>query len=161
MEDKKKKTWHLGDLKISTLVSFAMAVFAGAYLVASFGYQYWAGYGPGAGFMPRWCSGALLALSLVAFFQSFRQEGMKVSELFPSKVAVTNLLVTWGALVFFVVFCKLLGFVITTTLMLFALFTRGMKWKPALIWSIAVAIICFLLFKSVLMVQVPVNQFGW
>lgn len=155
------KKFKLGDMKVSTAVSLLLVVFSGAFLAASFGYQYWAGYGPGAGFMPRWSSGALLILSIVSLIQSFKQPGIKISELFPSNVAVKNLLITWGALLFFIVFCKLLGFVITTTIMLFALFTRGMKWKKALICSVVVAVVCFVLFKMVLMVQVPVNMFGW
>ena len=155
------KTFKLGDMKVSTAVSRLLVVFSGACLAASFGYQYWAGYGPGAGFMPRWSSGALLILSIVSLIQSFKQPGMKLSELFPSSDAVKNLLITWGALLFFIVFCKILGFVITSTIMLFALFTRGMKWKTALICSVVVAVVCFVLFKMVLMVQVPVNVFGW
>ena len=155
------KKFKLGDMKVSTAVSLLLVVFSGAFLAASFGYQYWAGYGPGAGFMPRWSSGALLILSIVSLIQSFKQPGMKISELFPSRDAVKNLLITWGALLFFIVFCKILGFVITSIIMLFALFTRGMKWKTALICSVVVAVVCFVLFKMVLMVQVPVNVFGW
>ena len=158
MESKKFK---IGDLKITTVVSLALTVFAGIFLAASMRYQYWAGYGPGAGFVPRWSSGIMLVLSLISLIQSFKQPGMKLSEIFPSKIATKNLAITWGALVFFVVFCKILGFVIATTLMLTALFSRGMSVKKSLVCSLVVAVLCFFLFKSVLMVQVPVNQFGW
>ena len=158
MESKKFK---VRDLKVTTVVSLALAIFAGVFFAASMRYGYWAGYGPGAGFVPRWSSGIMLVLSLISLFQSFKQPGMKISEVFPSKIAAKNLLITWGSLIFFVLFCKTLGFVIATTLMLTALFSRGMSIKKSFVCSLVVAVICFFLFKMVLMVQVPVNQFGW
>lgn len=151
----------LKNLKLSSVVSFLLILFAAFFLWQSQQYQYWSGYGPGAGFVPSWCNGGLLILAVVAFIQSFKQSGIKVMDLFPSELARKNILISWGALIFFAVFCKILGFTITSILTLYVLFRRGLDKKKSIICSVVVAILAFFLFKSVLMVQVPVNQFGW
>lgn len=149
------------NLKVTTVVSFVLMLFTAYYFLQSLGYDYWIGYGPGAGFVPRWCSGIMLVLTLISFLQSFFKPGILIGDIFPTKMARDNILIVWGALVFFVASCDFFGFMVTSMISLSILFHRGMGWKRALIYSALVAIACFFLFKSVLQVPIPVNRFGW
>lgn len=151
----------LKDLKFNTLVCVILILFSAFYLYQSLQYSYWHGYGPGAGFVPSWCSGIMLILSIICFFQSFKEGGIKVNEVFPHGVGMANMIITWVGLVFFALFSKVVGLIITSTILTTALFARSIKWKKALIYGIVVSVCCFVVFKMVLKVPVPINKFGW
>ena len=125
--------------------------------------KYWSRqYAPGPGFIPLWVGGLLLVLSTIAFIQSFRGDGITLDRILPSeRTSRINLYVCWGALVFFLVFVKPLGFTITSIVVLSAVLSRGTKPVRAVIVSVLVTLVCFVVFKLVLQVQIPVNIFGW
>lgn len=152
---------NIKNMKISTLVCLVLALFSGVYITQSLHYDYWHGYGPGAGFVPLWSSGIMLTLCLISLFQSFRMEGIRLAKFFPAGAAMGNIIVTCLGLIFFAVFSNILGMVITSTAMLALLFGRSLKWTKALLYSGMVSVCCFVLFKIILQVPVPTNQFGW
>lgn len=152
---------NIKSMKLSTFVCFILIIFTSVYFTQSFTYVYWDGYGPGAGFMPRWCSGILLILLIVYFVKSLKEEGINLSEAFPKGIGRINILITWAALIFFAVFSKKMGLVITSIVMLTVLFGRSMKWYKAVLIGTVVTLCCFYLFKIVLKVPVPVNKLGW
>ncbi|MFA5026538.1 MAG: tripartite tricarboxylate transporter TctB family protein [Candidatus Methylomirabilota bacterium] len=149
------------DLKLSTVVTFVLIVLSSAYFLESFNFVYWQKYGPGPGFAPRWASLITLGLLILCFFQSFKGEGIRLSETFPKGDGRVNILVTWASLILFVLFSKTLGFTVTSIAMLTVLFGRNMKWPKAVLISVIVSLCCFFIFKSLLQVPVPVNRFGW
>lgn len=152
---------NVKNLKISTIVCLVLILFSAVYITQSLLYDYWHGYGPGAGFVPLWSSGIMLALSIISLIQSFKTEGIKISEFFPPGAAKGNIVITCLALIFFAIFSTILGMVVTSTVMLTLLFGRSLKWSKALFYSVMVSVCCFVLFKIILQVPIPTNSFGW
>ncbi len=152
---------NISKIKFTTVLCLALILFSAFFLVQSMQLKYWQGYGPGAGFVPLWCSGITLGLSIISFIQSFKRDGIKLSEVFPAGIGRKNIIITWLSLVFFVVFAKILGFIATSVIMLTVLFNRSLKLNKAIISSVILAVCCFVLFKLILQVPVPVNKFGW
>ena len=153
----------LKKIKLNTVVSGGFIAFACFMLYYAFKLKYWSSkYAPGPGFIPRWAGGALLILSIIAFIQSFRDEGITLDEILPKERTYRiNLYVCWVGLIFFLLFTKTLGFVTTGSILLVALFSRGTKWRIAIPAGIAVTLVFFFIFKVLLQVQVPVNAFGF
>lgn len=150
-------------VKVSTAVCGGFIVFSAFFLYEALKLEYWSSkYAPGPGFIPRWAGGAMLVLSIIAFVQSLREDGVTLSEALPSDLKRRiNLYVCWAGLIFFLLFVEKLGFVITGSILLTALFSRGAKWYKAAIMGVIVTLFFFFIFKTVLQVQVPSNTFGW
>jgi len=150
-------------IKVSTVVCGGFIAFSAFFLYEASKLEYWSSkYAPGPGFIPRWAGGAMLVLSIIAFIQSLREDGVTLSEALPSdRKRRINLYVCWLGLIFFLLFVEKLGFVIAGSLLLTALFSRGVRWYKAAIIGTAVTLCFFFIFKSLLQVQVPTNVFGW
>jgi t-SNARE complex subunit (syntaxin) len=125
--------------------------------------KFWSSkYAPGPGFIPRWVSAAMFILSVIAFIQSLKEDGITLDKVLPAaRASRINLYVCWGGLIFFFITVKKIGFVLASTILLAALFSRGTKWPIAIILSIIISLICFYIFKVILQIQIPINQFGW
>lgn len=148
-------------IKFSTLVCLIFVLFSGAYLLESFNYTYWLNYTPGAGFMPRWVGALMMGISIICLVQSFRGDGITVSEVLPKGSGRINLFIVWAVMIFFILFAKVLGFVVTSTAVLAALFSRGYKWPKAIFLGVLVSVICYVLFKVLLGVPIPTNKLGF
>ena len=153
----------LKKIKLNTVVCGGFIAISTFMVYHAFKLKYWSSkYAPGPGFIPRWAGIALLVLSIIAFINSFKEDGVTLDEVLPKeKQYRVNLFVCWGGLIFFLLFTKILGFVITGSVLLIALFSRGTKWKIAIPAGIAVTVVFFLIFKVLLQVQVPVNSIGF
>jgi hypothetical protein len=99
--------------------------------------------------------------ALIALFQAAHARGIKLSEVLPKGDGLKNLLVTWLGLLFFLGFVQVTGFLVTASAMMFFLYSRGYKWQYALALSIAVSLVSYIIFKSILQVPLPVSMFGW
>lgn len=150
-------------IKLNTVICFCFMLFSMFYFYNAMQLKLWSSkYAPGPGFIPRWVSGFMFVLSVIAFVQSLKEDGITLEKVLPvSRTSRINLYVCWGGLIFFLIFIKKLGFVITSGVLLSALFSRGTKWPKAILLSIIVSLCCFVVFKIVLQVQIPTNQFGW
>lgn len=159
MDDMKK----IAKIKLSTIVCGAFIILSLLYFLEGMSMRYWSSqYAPGPGFIPRWIGGIMIVLSIIAFIQSFRREGITLGEILPKeKTLRINLLVCVAGLFFYLFFVETLGFVVTGSVLMIALFSRGTSWKRAIPLGILIAVICFFIFRVLLQVQVPVNQFGW
>lgn len=153
----------LKKIKLNTVVSGGFIAFSVFMLYHAFQLKYWSSkYAPGPGFIPRWAGGALLILSIIAFISSFKEEGISLADVLPKEKSYRiNLYVCWIGLIVFLLLTKKVGFVITGSALLVALFSRGTKWKIAIPAGIAVTVVFFLIFKVLLQVQVPTNMFGF
>lgn len=117
--------------------------------------------GPGPGFFPLWLSGILIVLTLCYIVDSIRHDEIKISEILPGGQASKNIISTVGGLIIFPIVVPYLGFVVSATILQFIMFVRDFKWYIALGFSVAVSIILFFVFQSLLGVTLPVNDFGW
>lgn len=157
----KQGNTKLNNVNLSTLVSLVLVIFSAFYFYQSFEYDYWYGYGPGAGFTPRWTSSIMLILCIIAFVQSFKEDGIKVVDTLPKGEGWINIFIAIISMIFFVLFAKKIGFIITSTIMLTVLFGRSQKWYKAFIFGLVLTLICFYIFKILLKVPVPVNRLGY
>lgn len=150
-------------IKLNTLACGAFVAVSLFFFYNSMLLKYWSSkYAPGPGFIPRWASGFLILLSVIAFIYSLKEEGITLDQLLPpDKTRRVNLYVTWGSLVFFLLFVKLIGFLPTSFVMLTSMFSRGTKLPKAALISAILTICCYIVFKVVLKVQIPTNQLGW
>lgn len=153
----------LQKVKISTIVCGLMFLASVFYFLTAMELTYWsAKYAPGPGFLPRWAGGAMVILTLIAFIQSFKEEGITLAQVLPNdKRRRVNLYVCWAGLILYVAFVQKIGFSICSTLLLAAMFSRGTKWYKALLAGVVVTACCYLVFVYLLGVQLPSNQFGW
>jgi hypothetical protein len=153
----------LTKIKLSTVLCGGFILVSLIYFNTAMHLVYWSNkYAPGAGFVPRWASGAMLILSIVAFIQSFKEKGIALVDVLPpERVGQINLYVCWGGLLFFLFTVRKIGFVIAAWILLTSLFSRGTSWKKAVLFGFVVTMCCFFIFKVLLQVQVPVNKFGF
>lgn len=153
----------LNKIKLNTVVCAVFLGFALFYFYVGLGLKYWSGvYAPGPGFIPRWTSGAMAVLSAIALINSFREEGRVLSDVLPKdRAGKINLFVCWGALLFLLLFVEKLGFVVTASIALTAMFSRGTKLPKAALIGVSISLICFVIFKVLFSMQIPVNQFGF
>lgn len=117
--------------------------------------------GPGPGFFPLWLSGILIVLTLFYIVDAFRHDEIKVSEILPGGKAGKSIISTVSGLIVFPIVVPYLGFVISGTILQFIMFIRDFKWYVSLGISVAVSIILFFVFQTLLGVTLPVNDFGW
>ena len=83
MDDMKK----FAKIKLSTIVCGAFIILSLLYFLEGMSMRYWSSqYAPGPGFIPRWIGGIMIVLSVIAFVQSFRREGITLGEILPKEV---------------------------------------------------------------------------
>lgn len=147
-------------LNANAWAGIALLVMAIVFLVKSFNYAYSSELGPGPGFFPFWLSAALLVLSVIYIVSSVRTgSAAKVS--MPSGKALKGVLFLLGCMVLFVVLLPNLGFIVSSTLFLFALLYKAYKWYINLLTSAGVSVFLYVLFDTVLEVRLPVGVLGW
>ena len=153
----------LDKIKLSTVVGAAFFGYALFYFYISLGLQYWSGiFAPGPGFIPRWTSGFMVVLSAFAVINSFKEDGPLLSEALPKeRTGKINLFVSWGVLFFILFFVEELGFLVTASIALTVMFSRGTSWPKAALFGVIFSLCCFVVFKVLLQMQIPVNQFGF
>lgn len=153
----------LDKIKLSTVVCAILFGFALFYFCVAMGLRYWGtAFAPGSGFIPRWTSGAMMILTAFAFIKSFKEDGPTLRDILPKeRSSRINLFVCWGALLFLLFFVTKLGFIVTASIALTAMLSRGTSWLKAALIGITLTLICFFVFRFLLQMQIPVNKFGW
>lgn len=148
-------------------------LFASVFFVQALGYEYLGSLGPGPGFFSTWISGVLAVLSLLYIYQSYKKgktkektAEIKEEDSTPEESALNEksfgkIAYIVGCMMFYVFALTFLGFVLTTTIFLFALLFKEYKWYTSLGIAIFVSILLFWLFGSLLNVALPVNVLGW
>jgi putative tricarboxylic transport membrane protein len=118
---------------------------------------------PGPGFLPLW-SGILLAgASVVHFFQLFKRGGDPESAVpFWKEVQWQRGALVVGGLVAYAFTVEYLGFLLTTFLLMFVLFSLydRKRWALAIGGSLAVITVTYIVFCVWLKVQFPVGILG-
>jgi len=118
---------------------------------------------PGAGFLPLW-SGILLALlALIDYGQSRREEESPGEKGEAHGGGSRKFLWVVAALFGYAVLLEILGFILTTFLLLLILLRAGepQRWAMALGGSVAASLLSYLLFEVWLKTQLPKGIFGF
>lgn len=139
----------------------AILVYAATIFYQSLSLDYSTRLGPGPGYFPFWLSGGLIVLSLLYIWNSAKDKLVSTADLWPKGKALFAILSMLGGLVIFSLILDYTGFVIAGSILLFTMFIHDFKWYTALGASVAVVIILFFVFQSLLGVSLPVNEFGW
>ncbi len=152
-----RKSLHLNLGVCLSSVTFLLGL---AMFIGSRRMNYWSGYGPGESFMSTWVSAFLVMFSILSFFSEAKKEGIALNQIFPKGAGLKNMTVTWAALLVFLALVTITGFLPAAAIMLFLLFSLGYRWKHAAILSVIVASLCYVVFKILLQVPLPVGIFG-
>jgi hypothetical protein len=139
-----------------------VVIFFGSILLlkVSSRYAYSSDIGPGPGFFPMWLSGLLLVLSLFYIFASLKGKNPS-EESWPGKTSLLKLVWILICMILFVVLAPILGFVASSSVVLFLLFLRSYRWYLNLALSVGISLIIFWIFYHALGVLLPVNEFGF
>ncbi|WP_338450645.1 tripartite tricarboxylate transporter TctB family protein [Niallia oryzisoli] len=139
-------------------------LFSSVFFVQALGYEYSGSLGPGPGFFSSWISGGLAVLSLIYIYQTYKKgktAEKEEDEDTPKNHSFGVIAYTLGCMLFYVLALNYLGFVLTTTIFLFALLFKEYKWYTSLGIAIFASILIFWLFGVILKVALPLNVFGW
>lgn len=118
-------------------------------------------FGPGCGLLPLWVSGILIVLCVLNLLIALKNNNINFNDILPKGASLKNVLACVGGYLLFMVAVPYAGFSISSIVMLFILFSRGYKWRWALVWSVAVTGAMFVIFNSILGVPLPLNEYGW
>ncbi|MBM7607429.1 divalent metal cation (Fe/Co/Zn/Cd) transporter [Lysinibacillus composti] len=146
---------------ISIYISLVLLIFSGVMLFDSFKLEYGGDYGPGAGFLPVWVNGILFILTFILFIMSFKKDIRLIKDVLPQHKERLHLLITILSPILFLTTLNFLGFTLSSILVLFCLFVLSFKWYWSATFAFIVSIVIFFVFKELLSVPLPVNQFGW
>jgi len=122
---------------------------------------YRSAFGPGPGFLPLWLSGFLAVLSVIFIWQSIQNHELSFSEILPRGKALGSVVLAPVSLLLFIVLVPRTGFTIAATAMLFILLVRGFRWYTSLAIALGISLLIMYVFKTLLNVPLPVNDWGW
>lgn len=117
---------------------------------------------PGPAFLPFWSGVVMGLLSLVVYLKSIRKKSAEVRGSWFPKEQWINLILVLAALTAYAFLLDILGFLITTFLLMFFLFKvmGAMRWAWAIGGSIIFSVISYWIFYLWLKVQLPKGFFG-
>jgi putative tricarboxylic transport membrane protein len=142
-------------------ISIFFLIVSGLIFFESLSLEYYSDYGPGPGLLPLWTSGIIIVLSLLYLVFSIKKDIIDISAVLPKGEGFTNILITMGTLILFIVVVPFTGFFLGSILLLIILFKRGYNWYWSIGLSLVVAVIIFYVFGYLLQVPLPTNKFGW
>lgn len=146
---------------VEVYISLFFILFGGVIFKMATGLQYYGEYGPGPGLLPVWASGIMIVLAVINLVAAFKKNNTQFSDLLPTGTSLANVLSCVGSFAFYIIVVPYAGFVTTSTIMLFILFSRGYSWKTSIMFSALVTGIVFFVFSIALGIPLPVNEFGW
>lgn len=146
---------------LEVYISLLFILFGAVIFSLASSMNYYGEYGPGPGLLPVWISGIMVALAVVNLFAALKKNNTHFSDLIPKGTSLINLLSCVGSFALFIIIVPYAGFVLSSLIMLFILFSRGYSKKKSIVLSLLVTGIVFFVFSSVLSISLPVNQFGW
>lgn len=157
----KKFLERLKKCNAGTIMGIVFTLYAAGYLIASLKYPYTNKFGMGPGFFPRWVAVLAVIAGIAYILVSVKKDKFIVEDVFPQKKELLNVLTVVLAIFIFILTVNYLGYLIASTLLMFAIFIRSYKWPKALLYALLTSLIVFAIFKIGFKVPVPVNRFGF
>jgi hypothetical protein len=120
---------------------------------------------PSAGFFPFMGGVILISLSLMLLIGTMMGKGPeedKKTKFFPQKNSLKRLIITLSVLFMYSISLAYLGFFITTSLFMILLLQllEPQRWTTTLIIAFLTSISAYLLFVTLLKLQLPIGVFG-
>lgn len=156
----KKESW-IARQNLALWFAVLFILFSGLFLCLSFGYPYMTKFGIGPGFFPRWVSLVSLVVGVLYLISTFKKNKTTFGEAIPSRTILINVLTVAAAILFFILAAPFIGFNLAAVILLFSIFIREYPWPKAILYSIIVSIIVFLVFYKGFSVPLPLNPFGF
>jgi putative tricarboxylic transport membrane protein len=131
-------------------------------IISARAYEYWSGNQPGPGFFPFWLGVLLAVFSFIMLLTAMKSAKGGSFEL-PNRAGLKKILVIAVAQLGFLLIIPKLGFLITSSIFLFALFVFFPKYSNLTngILSIFISVVFYLIFQKWLLVQLPTGYFSF
>ncbi len=151
-------------MRKTELIAAAVFFLLGVHVVQqSAQLEYWAKFGPGPGFLPFWIGILWIVLSLLHIGNIAIQPRLfRGSQPFPVGKSAVRVAIMFAILVASVFLMSILGFLISTILMVAALLKSidRFSWRKTAVAAIAIGGTCYLLFAIVIGVMFPAGVLG-
>ena len=164
MEGGKTMKKFLEGLKKSNagfIMGILFTLYGISYFVLSFAYPYVNKFGMGPGFFPRWIAVLSIIAGICYTLMSLFRDKFITEEVFPNGKELLNVLTVVLSILVYILIIKYVGFLVSSTLLLFVIFIRSYKWPKALVFALVASVIVFGIFKLGFKVPIPVNMFGF
>lgn len=129
--------------------------YAVLYFKMSFDVPYHSKLGAGPGMYPRWLSGFSIVVALIYIVQSCTSQVFSMGASFPGKKELLNVFAVFVACMIFLFLLDVVGFNIAGSLLLFVMFFRQYKAWHALLLSLLITFVHYLIFKVCFSVPLP------
>ncbi|MDQ1002035.1 putative tricarboxylic transport membrane protein [Neobacillus niacini] len=147
--------------KLGVYVALFFFIYGVVFFGLSFSLKYKSEFGPGPGFLPTWTNCLLIICSVLYLISAFKKDLTFIQDVIPKGEGFINVLVTIASLILFMVIVPFAGFVVSSIITLFLLFSRGYRWYLGLGMATTVTFIVFWVFGSLFGIPLPVNEYGW
>jgi putative tricarboxylic transport membrane protein len=147
--------------KLGVFVALFFLIYGVVFFYLSLSLTYKSEFGPGPGFLPTWINGLLIVCSALYLIIAFKRDLTFIKDVLPKGEGFINVLVTIASLVLFMVIVPYVGFVFSSIITLFLLFSRGYRWYVGLGIATTVTLIVFWVFGLIFGIPLPVNEHGW
>jgi putative tricarboxylic transport membrane protein len=120
---------------------------------------------PGGGFVPFLVGAILFLLSLIFLLQRVKNRPpvKKSAPFWPEKSSKIRVAYTLGAILVYVLIFEQVGFAVATFVLFFFLLKMidPIKWQSAVLHSLMVTLVWFVLFQVILKAQLPEGWVSW
>jgi putative tricarboxylic transport membrane protein len=121
-------------------------------------------FGPGAGFVPFWLGMSLAVLAVILMVNARRyHEGMADRSPFPAKKELFSVVLAMAGLAGYIIFMEWLGFIVNTILFVAFLMkaVERERWTMALKVAVLATASLYIVFHTLLTIELPKNMFGF
>lgn len=137
-------------------------LFAGFIFVNSLKFQLYGQYGPGPGLFPALLSGLLAVMSVLYILSCLKQENkITFSRAFPKGKVLVRVSTIVGSIIAFILISPFVGYIIASIIVMLMLLLPDFKWYTSFGVSIAVTMVLFFVFSTILSIPLPANVWGW
>jgi putative tricarboxylic transport membrane protein len=122
------------------------------------------GYEPGAEFLPLWVSIGMAILSLALFISTTLKPKESIpGNAFPTGKSLFSIFLLLIVLALYILLLDVIGYLISTLLLILITmrFIMQATWKSSISVSILTSSLLYVVFKTFLSVDLPVNTFGF
>jgi hypothetical protein len=133
----------------------AFLAFSVLFFRMSFDLAYMSKLGAGPGMYPRWLCGISIVVALAYIWQSCTTQVFRVGDRFPGRRELTNVATIFVSCVVFLLLLNHVGFLVAGSALMFIAFWRNYALWKAIVLSITITVITWVVFKIFFSVPLP------